>query len=179
MMNAMREWLQMAPLIATVAWAAAIDVRARRIPNWLTFPLIATGLAQSWLAGSAIAPAQSFAGLLVGVGLTFILFALGPIGAGDVKLLAGIGAWVGPLAVVQIFAATSAAGLFVVAWQAIRAREVASLVRGSAVIVLNAAHGDWQPPPEPQEQASKRLPYAMPVLVGLTGVLLAKSWRWL
>jgi prepilin peptidase CpaA len=175
----MREFLQLAPLVAIVACAAAIDLRARRIPNWLTFPLIATGLVHAWLTGSTITPAQSFAGLLVGVGLTFFLFALGPIGAGDVKLLAGIGAWIGPLAVVQVFAATSIAGLFVVAWQAIGAKEVSSLVRGSAVIMLNAARGDWQPPPEPKTQRNKRLPYAVPVLIGMLGVLLAKFWRWL
>jgi prepilin peptidase CpaA len=178
----MREFLQLAPLIAIVAWAAAVDVRARRIPNWLTFPLIATGLVHAWLAGSTLTPAQSITGMFVGVSLTFFLFALGPIGAGDVKLLAGIGAWVGPWGVVQVFAATSVAGLLVVGWQAMRARELKSLVRGSAVIVLNAAHGDWQPPPEPQADTSalsKRLPYAVPVLIGVLGVLLARSWRWL
>src|SRR5205823_2904459 len=65
-----RELVTFAPLIALLTWAAAIDVRARRIPNWLTFPLIATGLAQSLLASSRPGPWQSLAGIGAGFGLT-------------------------------------------------------------------------------------------------------------
>jgi prepilin peptidase CpaA len=179
--SAMRELLQLAPLVAAVLWAAAIDVRARRIPNWLTFPLVVTGLAHAWLAGSALTPPQSWAGLATGLGITFAFFALNVMSAGDVKLMAGIGAWMGPLGVLQVFVAEAVAGLVIVAVQAARGRELASLLRGSAVIVLNAAHGDWRPPQEPKADEAKfhRLPYAVPVLVGVIVVVLARSWRWL
>ena len=177
----MRELLQLAPLVAVVAWAAAIDLRARRLPNWLTYPLIVTGLAQAWLAGATVTPAQSLAGFGVGLALTFFLFALNTKGAGDVKLMAGIGAWVGPLMTVQVFAAEAVVGMLIVMVQAARGRELGTLFRGSAVVVLNAAYGDLRPPPEPQSDGPRfeRLPYAVPVLIGLVIVLAAKAGRWL
>jgi prepilin peptidase CpaA len=181
MRDAMRELLQLAPLVAAVVWAAAIDVRARRIPNWLTFPLMVTGLVHAWLAGSAVTRGQAWAGLGTGLAITFAFFALGVMSAGDVKLLAGIGAWLGPVGVLQVFAIEAVAGMIIVAARAARGRELPSLFRSSAVIVLNAARGDWRPPPEPRGEGPgfERLPYAVPVLVGVVAVVLARSWRWL
>src|SRR5262245_35834880 len=71
------------------------DLLTRRIPNWLTFSSLLLGLGvQAWLAGW---PGLLAAGAGVGVGglLFFPLFALGYMGAGDVKLLMAVGAWVG------------------------------------------------------------------------------------
>ena len=42
------ELLTHAPLAAALAWATVTDVRARRIPNWLTFGLLLTGLLQGF-----------------------------------------------------------------------------------------------------------------------------------
>src|SRR5688500_12300010 len=177
----MRELLQLAPLVAVVAWAAIIDLRARRLPNWLTYPLIATGLVQAWLPGPTATPIQAWLGFAVGLARTFFLFALTTMRACDMKLLVGLGAWVVPLATVQIFAVEAVAGMLIVMARSAHAGKLASLFRGSTVIVLNAAHGDWRPPPEPQADGPKfeRLPYAVPVLIGLIAVLTARAWRWL
>jgi prepilin peptidase CpaA len=171
--------LALAPMLLLLAWAVAVDLRARRIPNWLTAALVATGLAQSALAASWVTPAQAWAGLAVGVGLTFAQFALGAMGAGDVKLFAGIGAWVGPGNVVAIFAVAAVAGMVIVVCQAVRGGRLTALCRNSAVIVVNAAHGDLSCPPEPVEATpgNRRLPYAVPTLIAVVLVLLSQQ-RW-
>ena len=39
--------LMVAPVLGLLVWAAAEDLRFRRIPNWLTFSLILSGFVQS------------------------------------------------------------------------------------------------------------------------------------
>src|SRR5262245_22884844 len=98
-----------AVLIVAVA-AAVCDVRSRRIPNVLTFGAAATalifGLATTGLSGLGL----SAAGWLVGAALFFPFFVLGGMGAGDVKLLAALGAWIGPAVVVWLAIFTAMAG---------------------------------------------------------------------
>src|SRR6516164_8292319 len=83
--------------------AAVIDGWKLKVPNWLTFPLVISGwglgLAHDfgWLAdptgiggiGAALA------GTALGFILLFPVYAIGGMGAGDVKMQMGFGAWVG------------------------------------------------------------------------------------
>ncbi|MDB5323945.1 MAG: peptidase prepilin type [Phycisphaerales bacterium] len=183
-MMAMREFLQFVPLLALLVWAAVVDLRIRRIPNWMTGALVASGLAQSGLAFWSLSSGQAWAGLGAGFGLTFILFALGAMGGADVKLFAGIGAWVGPMRVVEIFAAEAVIGMVIVLAQAMQRRRVGTLMRNSAVLVMNAAvSGDLSCPPEESQKSGgaageKRLPYAVPALVATVAVL-ALGRRWM
>src|SRR5581483_4062616 len=98
-------WMVSVVLVA----AAAIDGWTLRVPNWLTFPFAAAGLAFSTLPGG-ITPAESLSGLVLGLALLMPLYAIGGMGAGDVKLLAGMGAWVGPGLTLGAFLATALAG---------------------------------------------------------------------
>jgi prepilin peptidase CpaA len=167
--------VQLAPMLGMLAYAAFSDLRARKIPNWLTASLAATGIAQSMFVLSSVSPGESWAGLGVGFALTFMLFALGALGGGDVKLFAGIGAWMGPVAVFWVFAIAAMVGTVTVAAQALLERRVGALLRNSAVIVLNAAAtGDLRAPPveEQSDQVNKRLPYAVPALLAVIAVLL-------
>ena len=86
------------------------DVTSRRIPNWLTLALVSTGSRRASRRWRSPRP-QSFIGLLVGSRLPLVLYALGGLAAGDVKLLAGVGAWVGPWPLVMIVAAAALVGL--------------------------------------------------------------------
>jgi prepilin peptidase CpaA len=175
-----RDLLVILPLFLLLAWAAVIDIRSRRIPDWLTLALMLGGLLQNGLLHGSITFGQSWAGLGVGFGLTFILFALGAMGGGDVKLFAGIGAWVGPGRIIEIFAAEALIGMVFVLWQACRTRRVRDLMRNSAVIMLNAASGDLSCPEESATKAPARhrLPYAVPTLIAAVLVLFSGR-RWL
>jgi len=83
-------------LTVVLVTAMCIDLRSSRIPNWLTFPTMGFALvAHVWLGGLQGA-IFSLAGLGTGLGLFLILYVSGSIGAGDVKLMAAVGAIMGP-----------------------------------------------------------------------------------
>src|ERR1700749_3638515 len=91
------------PMFVMLVWAAISDWRTRTIRNWLTLALAASGIFNSFVTAGAISPSDAGLGLLVGFAIPFVLFLMGALGGGDVKLLAGIGAWLGPIAVVKVF----------------------------------------------------------------------------
>ena len=83
-------------LIGVLVPAMYTDLRSSRIPNWLTFPAMGIAfLGHVWLSGLQGA-IFSLAGLGAGFGLFLILYISGSIGAGDVKLMAAVGAVMGP-----------------------------------------------------------------------------------
>ena len=82
-------------LTTVLGIAIVMDLRSSRIPNWLTFPAMGFALAgHAWL-GSMHGVMFSLVGLGTGLGLFFLIYLAGGIGAGDVKLMAAIGAFVG------------------------------------------------------------------------------------
>jgi prepilin peptidase CpaA len=100
--------------------AAVIDGWKLRVPNWLTFHLILAGLAfAAWNHGSA-GFVWALEGAALGLALLLPLYAIGGMGAGDVKLLAGVGAWVGPAVTMWAFATSAVVGgamaVFMVVW---------------------------------------------------------------
>ena len=83
-------------IVATVALVAAIiDVRSFKVHNRLTVPLVLTGLLFHTVQHGVGGFAFSLLGLLVGFFTLIVFYALGGIGAGDVKLMSGVGAWLG------------------------------------------------------------------------------------
>lgn len=85
--------------VGTVSLIAALavwfDCKERRIPNPLVFTGMIVGLIIGLISGGIKGFGMSCLGMVVGVGILFIPFALGWIGAGDVKLLGAIGAVLG------------------------------------------------------------------------------------
>jgi prepilin peptidase CpaA len=100
--------------------AAVIDGLKLRVPNWLTFHLILGGLLYgAWSHGSA-GFLWALAGVAVGLASLLPLYAIGGMGAGDVKLMAGVGAWMGPVVTLWAFATSAIVGgvmaVAMVAW---------------------------------------------------------------
>jgi len=160
-------WLETMPVGVAVA-ASAFDLCSRRIPNALTFGAAAIALVVAAAAGGASGLGASLAGLAVGFALWFPIYLLGGIGAGDVKLMAAIGAWLGPALALY-------AGLY------------AGIVGGTLGVSFALAHGcarqtmanvqlllvHWRVTgftPHPQltlaTATGPRLPYAVPILAG-------------
>src|SRR4029077_9685604 len=87
---------------AAMVVAAVIDGWKLKVPNWLTFPLIVSGwlfgLSHNlgWFEGSGAGGiGASLAGTALGFALLLPVYAIGGMGAGDVKMQMGFGAWVG------------------------------------------------------------------------------------
>lgn len=88
--------------VSAASLAALIDVWSRRIPNWMTFGTLLGGvLINVWLYGFGGA-IIALAGAGLGLALLLPFYAAGAMGAGDVKLLAAVGALVGPQALISV-----------------------------------------------------------------------------
>lgn len=90
--------------------AAVIDGAILKVPNWLTFPFIASGWAYWGFMEGLGGIGWSLLGTAVGTILLLVLRNVGGMGAGDVKLLAGVGAWLGAVVTLWAFAATAIVG---------------------------------------------------------------------
>jgi prepilin peptidase CpaA len=88
--------------LSAASVAALIDVWSRRIPNWLTFGTLLLGVAiNAWLHGFGGA-LTAIAGAALGAAILLPFYAMRAMGAGDVKLLAALGALLGPTALLSV-----------------------------------------------------------------------------
>lgn len=160
-------------VVAIAAVACVYDLRERRIPNWLTFGGAAVALVFSAWTGGPSALGWAVAGWFVGCALFFPFFALGGMGAGDVKLVAAFGAWLGPgLAVWTALYAGVAGGVLAIVVAAWRGYLRQALTNVWALL------GFWrlagiQPLPGLTLRTAEgpRLPYALPIAAGAVLVL--------
>lgn len=93
-----------------VGVAAVYDIRFRRIPNWLVLAGIATGFVWNVLSAGGPGFGRAAAGLGLGFILYFPLYLIRGRRAGDVKLLAAVGAIAGPGNCFWIFLLTAILG---------------------------------------------------------------------
>lgn len=90
--------------------AAIIDGLQRRVPNWLTYHLALGGLLFAGYNAGTGGLLWSLNGLAVGLALLLPLYAIGGMGAGDVKLLAAVGSWTGASMIFWSFAVSAILG---------------------------------------------------------------------
>lgn len=118
--TATRHWPVWFVTVALIV-AAVIDGWKLKVPNWLTFPLILSGWLYSGLVFGWEGFGYSVLGTLAGLAMLLPLYAIGGMGAGDVKLLAGVGAWVGTMVTLYSFCLSAIIGgviaLGMVAWR--------------------------------------------------------------
>jgi prepilin peptidase CpaA len=145
--------------------ACITDVRWRRIPNALVLALAIPGIAFSvsldpWLAGLA----RAMGGLTLGFAIWIAFFVIGAIGAGDVKLFAAAGAWLGPGATWR--AALVAAALGGVLAVAMLMRERRTRDAFERVMVSVSTRSVASLAPNPGVPRSRQLPYGVALACG-------------
>ncbi len=156
------------PTVIVVAVATVTDLRSRRVPNWLTFPFMVTGPVLSIWLGGWHGLAQSLEGFGLGAAIYGLLHMLGGMGMGDVKLCAGIGAWVGPEQLLVALVTTAiAGGLMAVGW-AVCGGFLGDLLNGSGELVFGFGKRGMKPHPELvlSNPRTRKMPYAPAIAIG-------------
>lgn len=156
--------------------AAWIDGRDLKVPNWITYPMVLAGLLYSVWAGGLPGLGSGLLGIVAGLLTLLPLYAVGGMGAGDVKLMAGIGAWMGWEVTLASFCVTAIVGavmsVCMVLWRKATAHHTSNFF-----MIL----GEWahvRNPVELSEIAAARkpqmllLPYGIPICVGTVGYFL-------
>ncbi len=156
------------PTLIVVAVATVTDLRSRRIPNWLVLPFLLAGIVVSgWLHGWH-GIGQSLGGLGLGVLLFGVLFCMGGMGMGDVKLCAAIGAWIGPAQLVLALVLTGlVGGVMALCWAA-RGAFLGDLFKGSGDVVFGWKERGLRPHPELvlSNPLARKMPYAPAIAIG-------------
>jgi prepilin peptidase CpaA len=118
--------------------AAAIDLRTRRVPNALTLGIAAAGIAAAELRLDSVSLRMACAGGLVGCLFMLPGYVFGATGAGDVKLFAALGTFLGLDAAAIAFLYTAIAGGLLALAVACARSSLGSTVRRAATLVTTA-----------------------------------------
>jgi len=145
--------------------ACVTDVRRRRIPNPLVLALAASGLAFSvyldpWLPGLV----RGVAGFALGFAIWIAFYALGAIGAGDVKLFAAAGVWLGPGATWRAALVAAAVGGLLAVVALMRERRTRE---GFEKVMVSVSTRSVAPLAlDPAVPRSRQLPYGVALALG-------------
>jgi prepilin peptidase CpaA len=164
-----------------IIWSSAIwDLHQRRIPNHLVMAGAATGiLLQGMLAGpSGVLAAMT--GMLVGLAILMPGYLMGFTGAGDAKLMASIGTFLGPMGVFQAALASILVGGVIAlgfAFSALISCQSISPWRryGLMIKTLSVTGKPLYIAPEEGEVMGKKFPFAVSIAIGTTGWMI---WQW-
>ena len=166
----------------TMIIASGIDGWKLKVPNWLTFPFVISGWLYCFVSHGFVGLGMSLLGTAVGLGLLLLPYIIGGMGAGDVKLFAGVGAWMGPQFTWVAFCVSAVVGgliaVCLVAYRSLRTRDW-NVVRNNwarlqavsteLIVIRN--------PNELAELAAVRkptallLPYGIPLTIGTIGYI--------
>jgi prepilin peptidase CpaA len=157
------------PTAVFLFFAVANDVRSHRLPNLLTLPaLLAALLLSPWLGGTS-GPLEATVGALLGLALLVGPYAIGGVGAGDVKAVMALGAWIGPAAMLGAVAwALIAAGGFGLVLLALRGELVDYARRwGRTLLLTLTSRRISYESPASGSVAASGIPFAVVLSLGL------------
>jgi prepilin peptidase CpaA len=161
--------------VLTAIAACVTDVSTSRIPNVLTFAAAALAIVFHVSAPGGQGFTHAGLGLIAGLAVFFPLFALGAMGAGDVKLMAAIGAWIGWLPIVWVALYGSLAGGILALAIAFRKNYLRTALHNIKMLGYFWWVEGVKPLPALTLESSQslRMPYAVAIAAGLAVML----WR--
>jgi prepilin peptidase CpaA len=165
-----------AVLVALVG--AVSDIRSARIPNRLTYTALLAALPlRTALLGLAGLKSGAI-GILVAGGLFLLLFVLGAMGGGDMKLMAAVGAWVGSAQVMTLILAAALAGGVLAIARMILSKNVGQTLRSTMLLIHYRFTSGLQPHPEMNIQASEsqRMPFGVAIAMGALSCAGSAVW---
>ena len=152
-----------------VALTGAVnDIRTARIPNKLTYSALLSALVVRTAILGFPGLRSAVVGLLISGGLFLLLFAIGAMGGGDMKLMAAVGAWVGSTQVATLILAAAMAGGVLAVGRMISGKSVSQTLRNTMHLVLYRLTSGMQSHPElnVQSSGSQRVPFGVAIAVG-------------
>ena len=180
-------------LIALIGAALFFDLTRKRIPNYLTFPAIVWGLISYTAVDGLSGLWFSFAGLLVGLAIFLIPFAMGGMGGGDVKLLGAVGALQGwQFVLVAAFLTALVGGVMAIIYLIATGR-LLRVLKKMAGFILAPFFSDlyysirlelfnrasvYFDKYEPEEQEPARMPYGAAIAAGVMLLLVMNLFPW-
>ena len=153
--------------------AAWIDGKELRVPNWITFPMVLAGLVYSTWVGGLAGLGAGLLGMCVGLLCLLPLYAVGGMGAGDVKLMAGIGSWLGARITFYAFCVSTIVGAIMAVFMVLYSKKFRKHYENFLLILT-----EWvtiKDPKKLSEIAAERkptmmlLPYGIPICIGSIG----------
>ncbi|EGB16154.1 peptidase A24A prepilin type IV [Pseudodesulfovibrio mercurii] len=166
-------------LATALVTATVTDIRNQRIYNWLTLPLILTGLVAHTVFGGFAGLKFSAAGFALGFAAMALPYFMGVMGAGDVKLMAGVGAWLGVEATFTAFLFTCiAGGVYALAVLAFHREILKRVLRNiTATFSVFMASRKFDFAPVTAENAMPRLCYGVAIAVGTVVAMALFAWQ--
>jgi prepilin peptidase CpaA len=155
--------------LALTLWIAWGDLKTRRIPNYLTLGTAVAGLAYNCMSQGLPGLVNGILGMLLGFACLILPYLWGGMGAGDVKALAALGAWLGPKLTLFLFCYMGIAGgviaLGYLAWKG----SLWVKIKQSWTFLLNLilCRPDGAPRPRSPVQLTEGIPYGVAIAVGM------------
>ena len=158
-----------ATVVTGTGAGAAIDLWTRRVPNRLTMGLATIGVVFAAAGIGSLSVGASLAGLALGLALMLPGHLIGATGAGDVKLFAAAGAFIGPSHILAAFLYTVLAGGVIAVVVSLGRRRLRQTIGDTARLIATAGAnaGAIESPLE-----HNRFAYAPAIAVGVTLVAL-------
>jgi prepilin peptidase CpaA len=164
-------------LVLIVIPAAFFDYRSRRVPNWLSLAGVLLGIGLNFFLYETPGLWTSLKGMGVAFGIYFVLYLLRAMGAGDVKLMAAVGAivglwnWVGILVITSVFGGLAA--LVLVS----KKGRLRTTFRNIWLILTSLGHRqapyETNPELDVRNEQAVRLPHAVSICFGAMAFLIA------
>ena len=166
-------------LVALVLVAAAYDFRFRKIPNWLNLSGVIVGLGLNTFLFAQHGCLAALLGALLAFALYLPLYLLRAMGAGDVKLMAAVGAVVGPPNWFLIFVCTVIAGGILALAVALNKGQLKRTLMNVAILANELTH--FRAPARDHQaldvrnSRAMRLPHAIAIATGSLGFVFLRG----
>lgn len=164
--------------LAVAVVGALNDIRRARIPNWLTYGGLGSALAVRCAVFGWVGLKSGFAGFLLAGGIFLVLFLLGGMGGGDVKLMAAVAGWAGMKQVEAIMVGSAIAGGILAVCYVLAYRQLGQTLLNTVALAQHYLTAGLRPHPELniREPGTLRIPYGLAVAVGTLGCVGHAFW---
>lgn len=171
-----------AVLVPGILLASWIDFSQRRVPNWLNLFLILIGFGAQFIFNGWAGVGTGCLGLLTGFGLLIVPWMMHGMGAGDVKLMAAIGVWLGPKLTLYSFALGAFFGGVAAIVMILSTGRLRMACANLGVILAKCSNAQTMFSDFGSAKSfgvsSQLLPYGVPLTAGTLVVLGAKVFGW-